>query len=271
MMTGASGDSLTASLESVRTVLDEGGVALARELFAALDVVDQQGALRRALTDPAWSTERRHGVLDSLFGGRVSPGALQVLKDLAGRRWSAERDFGDALEAVAADAAAGEAARGGHAGLAALSGELLGFQRVFQDSHEVERALTDQRTPRESRSGLARRLLGAQASPAAVLLVERAVTDGRGVKPATALRSYADVVATRQRQWIAEVTVARPLEDGQRERLAAGLRRAFGRDLVLDVNVDPTVVGGIRVQVGDDVIDGSMASRLNDLQRRMAA
>ena len=80
----------------------------------------------------------------------------------------------------------------------------------------------------------------------------------------------ADVVAERQRQWIAEVTVARPLEAEQQERLALGLRRAFGRDLVMDVTVDPHVVGGIRVQVGDDVVDGSMASRLHDLQRRMA-
>ena len=96
MMTGASRDSLAASLEAVGPVLDEGGVALARELFGALDVVDEHGALRRALTDPAWTTERRHGLVDSLFGARVTPGALQVLKDLAGRRWSAERDLGDA-------------------------------------------------------------------------------------------------------------------------------------------------------------------------------
>ena len=113
--------------------------------------------------------------------------------------------------------------------------------------------------------------LGPQASEAGRLLVERAVASPRGVKPFAAVRQHADVVAERQRQWIAEVTVARPLDAGQQERLAAGLRRAFGRDLVLDVTVDPSVVGGIRVQVGDDVVDGSMASRLNDLQRRMAA
>lgn len=261
MMTGASRDSLAASLEAVGPVLDEGGVALARELFGALDVVDEHGALRRALTDPAWTTERRHGLVDSLFGARVTPGALQVLKDLAGRRWSAERDLGDALETVAVHAAAAEAARGGHAGLAALSGELLAFNRTVEDSHEVQRALTDQHAPLEARAALAGRLLGASASPAGRLLVERAVSAPRGL---------ADGVAERQRQWIAEVTVARPLEAEQQERLALGLRRAFGRDLVMDVTVDPHVVGGVRVQVGDDVVDGSMASRLHDLQRRMA-
>lgn len=270
MMTGASRDSLTASLEAVGPVLDEGGVALARELFGALDVVDGHGALRRALTDPAWTTERRHGLVDSLFGARVAPGALQVLKDLAGRRWSAVRDLGDALETVAAHATAAEAGRGGHAGLAALSGELLAFNRTVEDSHEVQRALTGLQAPVDARASLARRLLGDTASPAGQLLVERAVTAPRGVKPSAAVRRYADVVAERQRQWIAEVTVARPLGAEQQERLALGLRRAFGRDLVMDVTVDPHVVGGIRVQVGDDVVDGSMASRLNDLQRRMA-
>lgn len=270
MMTGASRDSLTASLQAVGPVLDEGGVALARELFSALDVVDEQGALRRALTDPAWSVERRHGLVDSLFGTRATPGALQVLRDLAGRRWSAERDLGDALETVAAHAAAGEAARGGHDGLAALSGELLAFNRTVEESHEAQRALTDAQAPAQARATLARRLLGAGASPAAQLLAERAATHPRGVKPMVAMRNHADVVAERQRQWIAEVTVARPLEASQQERLAAGLRRTFGRDLVMDLTVDPTVVGGIRVQVGDDVIDASVASRLNDLQRRMA-
>lgn len=270
MMTGASRDSLTASLQAVGPVLDEGGVALARELFSALDVMDEQGALRRALTDPAWSTERRHGLVDSLFGTRATPGALQVLKDLAGRRWSAERDFGDALETVAAHAAAAESARGGHDGLSALSGELLAFNRLTEESHEVQRALTDRQAPVEARAALARRLLGSTASPAGQLLVERAVTVPRGVKPSVAVRAHADVVAERQRQWIAEVTVARPLGQVQQERLADGLRRTFGRDLVVDVTVDPAVVGGIRVQVGDDVIDASVASRLNDLQRRMA-
>ncbi|MDO5634276.1 MAG: F0F1 ATP synthase subunit delta [Micrococcus sp.] len=271
MMTGASRDSLAAVLSASDPQLTEGGVSLARELFAAVDVVDEQGALRRSLTDPAWSAERRHGLVDALFGQRVSPGALQVLKDLAGRRWSAERDLGDALETVAVHAAAAEAERGGHEGLSGLSRELLAFNRTAEGSHEVQWALTDQQAPLESRRQLAERLLGSDASDAARVLVERAVTAPRGRKPFHAIRSFADVVALRQRQWIADVVVARDLSEEQRNRLSQGLNRAFGRELVLDVTVDPHVVGGIRVQVGDDVIDASMASRLNDLQRRMAA
>lgn len=271
MMAGASRDSLNAVLTASGPALAEGGVALSSELFSALDVLDEHGALRRSLTDPAWSTERRHGLVDSLFGGRLTPGALQVLKDLAGRRWSAERDLGDALETVAAHAAAAEAERGGHDGLAGLSRELLAFNRTAETSHEAQWALTDQQAPVEARRRLAERLLGADSSQSGRLLVARAVTTPRGRKPFRAVREFADVVAQRQRQWIADVTVARELDEGQRARLSSGLNRAFGRDLVLDVTVDPTVVGGIRVQVGDDVIDGSMSNRLNDLQRRMAA
>ena len=74
-----------------------------------------------------------------------------------------------------------------------------------------------------------------------------------------------DTVAERQRTWIAEVTVARPLGAGQQDRLASGLKRLFGRDLKLDVAVDPELVGGIRVQVGDDVVDSSLQTRLLDL------
>lgn len=269
-MSGASTESLAASTAALEQVLAQGGVQLAEELFAALDVVDGNGPLRRALTDPSWSVERRAGVIQSLFGGRFSEQAVQVLTDLSGRRWSAERDFGDALEQLAGTAVAASAEREGLTGLDRLSEELLGFHRLVEHDHEVQRALTDQQAPAQSRGRLAQRLLGEHASAEATLLVRRAAEQPRGVKPALLVRRFADAVAQRQRRWIAEVTVARPLTDEQRERLSQGLRRSFGREVRLDVSVDPQLVGGVRVQVGDDVVDSTVAGRLNDLQRKMA-
>ncbi|QCU78416.1 F0F1 ATP synthase subunit delta [Citricoccus sp. SGAir0253] len=268
-MAGTSSDSLTAARRDLDPVLTSGGLPLAAELFTALRTVDDNAPLRRAMTDPSWTVERRVGVVRSLFGGRVSEGATTVLADLAARRWTRDRDFGDALEQLATTAVAASAEREGLDGLGRLADQLLAFNRAVGESHDLQRALTDPQAPTASRGTLAERLLGG-ASPEARLLVRQAVEHPRGLKPVDLVRDFVDAVAERQRQWIAEVTVARPLAAGQHERLAAGLRRLFGRDLRLDVAVDPELVGGIRVQVGDDVVDSSVQSRLHDLQRKLA-
>jgi F-type H+-transporting ATPase subunit delta len=268
-MAGASTDSLTAARRDLDSVLTTGGLPLAAELFSALGTVDSSAPLRRALTDPSWTTERRVGVVRSLFGGKLSEAGSAVLTDLAGRRWSRDRDFGDALEQLATTAVAAAAERDGLAGLERLSDELLSFNRAVGESHDLQRALTDPQAPAAARGALAARLLGG-ASEEARLLVRQAVENPRGSKPVDLIRDFVDAVADRQRTWIAEVTVARPLGPGQQDRLASGLRRLFGRDLKLDVAVDPELVGGIRVQVGDDVVDSSLQTRLLDLQRKLA-
>ena len=80
-----------------------------------------------------------------------------------------------------------------------------------------------------------------------------------------------DGVADRQQRWIARITTARPLREDQTEKLRQGLNRLYGRDLKLTTEVDPSLVGGLRVQVGEEVIDGSVTHRLEQLQQRIAA
>jgi F-type H+-transporting ATPase subunit delta len=70
---------------------------------------------------------------------------------------------------------------------------------------------------------------------------------------------------------IAVVRVAIPLSESERERLAAALSAAFGHGIRLDVLIDPGVLGGISVRIGDEFIDGSVASRLAALRRELAA
>jgi F-type H+-transporting ATPase subunit delta len=87
---------------------------------------------------------------------------------------------------------------------------------------------------------------------------------------AVALAAYQKVAAEVRGEGVATVRVARPLADAERDRLAAALASSYGRDVHLNVIVDPEVIGGIRVEIGDDVIDGTVASRLDDAGRRLA-
>ena len=66
------------------------------------------------------------------------------------------------------------------------------------------------------------------------------------------------------------ITTAAPISAAQQERLIALLSARYGRPVAVNTVIDPAVVGGLRVQIGDDVIDASVASRLNDLRLRLA-
>jgi F-type H+-transporting ATPase subunit delta len=112
-------------------------------------------------------------------------------------------------------------------------------------------------------------LLQGKADAVTVRLVERAV-DGRGRHFAASMRAYMVAAAARRNASIATVRVATDLSEADRARLAEVLGRQYGRDIQLNVIVDPNVVGGVRVDIGDEVIDGTIAARLDEAQRRIA-
>jgi F-type H+-transporting ATPase subunit delta len=108
------------------------------------------------------------------------------------------------------------------------------------------------------------------ASEEAKVLIAQAVTQPRGIKPTRLVERFAELAAKRQQRWIATVSVTRPLTQTQLARLQAGLNALYGRELKVNVNVDPALIGGIRVQVGDEVLDASVVTRLGELQRQLA-
>ncbi len=101
-------------------------------------------------------------------------------------------------------------------------------------------------------------------------MIRQAVTAPRGLKPTALVQRFVELVAKRQQRWIAYVSVTRDLSAEQVTRLQAGLNNLYGRELKINVNIDPTLVGGIKVAVGDEVVDATAATRLNDLSRRLA-
>ena len=114
-------------------------------------------------------------------------------------------------------------------------------------------------------------LLAGKVETATLRLVEQAVAQPRGRTLEVALDEYAGLAAAYRRQVIALVRSARPLTDAQRQRLSAELRQIYGRDVQLNVVVDAGVVGGISVQVGDEVVDGTIIARLDEAKRRLAS
>ena len=85
-MSQASRDSLAQLHTELKDTLSAGGVELGAELFAALKVIDDNGALRRSLTDPTVEADRREELIRKIFATKVSASAVTVLQNLAGAR-----------------------------------------------------------------------------------------------------------------------------------------------------------------------------------------
>ncbi len=269
-MAGVSSVSLATVLEGLEARLPGATLALAEDLFGVLAILDGNAGLRRALTDPSRTGRDKAVLVDQLIAGRVSADAAGVVKDLVGERWGNARDIGDALETLAATVVISVAEQGsGVEGLEQLESELYSFIQVVSSNHALQRALSEAQATPESKVALGLKLVPL-AGPAARLLITQAVRAPRGLKPAALVERFLELVAARQQRWIANVTVTRPLSVAQYERLVSGLNSMYGRELKVNVTVDPSLIGGVRVSIGDEMVDSTVATRLSELRRRLA-
>ncbi len=130
-------------------------------------------------------------------------------------------------------------------------------------------ALTNPARSIDDRAKLIDSVFGDKALPATVTFTKQALAGTYGTVTA-ALEVYRSVAAETAGEGVATVRVVEPLDDADRDRLRAALARQYGREIHLDEIVDPTVVGGMRVEIGDDVIDGTVSGRIDDARRRLA-
>jgi F-type H+-transporting ATPase subunit delta len=266
---GASRASLAALRDRLAPATKGADVAaVGQELFGVASVLDLNPALRRALTDPSRRDDDRANLVADLFGDKVSPQALELVTSAVRAAWSRQRDLADALEYLGVLAQVQVADQEGD--LEELEDDLFRFSRIVVGEDALRRALTDSAAPADSRAALARTLLEGKAVPSAVRLVEHAVTAPRGLAFTRALETYGAIAANWRDRLVATVHTAIPLRDAERERLASILARQYGHELHMNVLVDPEVIGGIRIELGDEVIDGTIAGRLSDARRRLA-
>lgn len=262
----------TESLSKVEEVLEAHAslqpLKLAGELFALVDVLDHNGTLRRAVTDSSRDAAARQGIVNSVFDGKISSQAMAVLTNAVAQRWSEDSDLSDALERAAVLAVIASAqSRGGVDALDEVLNELLTFVRTVDSNAQAQEALSDHQASKEAKKKLAVALGGPATTAEGVLLLERVGSNPRGLHAARVADEFAEIIVKRQNRYIARVTSAINLSQAQLERLGRALNAVYGRELKLDVSVDPAVLGGLRVQVGDEVIDGTVETRMSDLSR----
>lgn len=269
-MQGASRGSLTTCQHALAQVLstdiDRGAVG--DQLFAVGRLLGGSAQLRRAFTDSARAPEARRELADTLLGGKVSEQVLELVRIAAGTRWSHDRDLVDAIDQLGVEAVLSGAEQQGR--LDQVEDELFRFERTVARDTGLRDALGDRRRSGADKAALVGTLLEGRAAAETVTLARQAASNPGGRRVEQVLQSYVEVAARLRERLIATVTAAINPTDEQRQRLAAALQRIYDHPVQVNVLIDPEVVGGLRIQVGDEVIDGSIASRLQDVRRSLA-
>jgi F-type H+-transporting ATPase subunit delta len=262
----SSGTPSGTSRSAARGGVDSGTVA--EDLFSVTAVLASNPSLRKALTDPSRTAADRQGLVDSLFSGKISAAALTAVSGLAGARWSASGDIVEGTERLAVGAVLAGAEKAGR--LDAVEDELFRFGRLVGGNVGLLDAFSSRTPGADRKTALVETLLAGKAAPETVRLAQQAVALTRGRSVEDAIEGFVDAAAKRRSQLIAEVVTASPLSAAQITRLTSALTNLYGRAIRTAVEVDPEIVGGLKITVAGEVIDGSVFGRLATVKQKLA-
>ncbi len=252
----------------VSTTDPEQLAATADDILAVSGLLSRESRLRRALADPSRTGAERSELLASMLRGKVGAQAVDLLTTLAGGRWSSSADLLDATETLGVDALLASAEKAGDLG--EVEDELFRFGQVVDGSPDLAATLSDSSAEPARRAELVHALLADKARPVTTRLAELALVGYGGRGFAASLTRLVEAAAARRDRQVAYVTVAAPLSDADEQRLGARLGQLYGRAVAVKVTVDPAVLGGVSVQVGNDLYDGTVLRKLRQTRAALA-
>lgn len=271
-MQGASRESLAAVRERLDALQGGSDAAalesIAQGLLSVVRLLDREGNLRRTLGDPTTSAHAKGQLLDSLLGSQLGVETMDLLKATVSQRWSSARQLVDGVEVLGVTAIFLVAEKQGE--LDRVTDDLFRFARTVAGEPLLRSTLTDRSLDNERKQALLDGLLEGKAAAGTRHVVKTLVLSPRGRTLEDGLAKYAQLAADVRKRTLATVTTAVPLDDTQRQRLSAVLTAQLGREIQLQVEVDPSVVGGVLVRVGDELIDGSTRHRLAQAGRAVS-
>ena len=248
-------------------------LATAEDLFSAGRIIGDSSQLLTLLSesnggtgaqDSADDAEKR-AVVAAVFGSKVDEQTLRLLDVVVDHRWSSQDDLLAGIEELGLRAAAESAPKG-----VSIESELFAFATAVTSDPNLELAVGSKLGDDEAKVVLVTRLLENKVSPQTLTIVRQLVQQPRGRRIGESLRTAATIVADQSGLVVATVTSAAPIAAEQLTRLQGGLAKSYGREVQLNLVIDPAIIGGLRVQIGDDVIDGTVSRKLSDLRLQLA-
>ncbi|MDR1188912.1 MAG: F0F1 ATP synthase subunit delta [Bifidobacteriaceae bacterium] len=270
MLGGSAASLAKAKLDLSRTLAKQEGQAsrIGGELFALTDALDADPALARALTNPNREAAAKALLVRQAMAGHFEP-AARLAARTAGLRWSKDQDLADALELMAFDASLAQAQA--KKILRGVEAELFEVDVVLRNNRDLRTALGDVVAESAARVKLIERVFAKSVRPETMYLLRRVVAHPRGRGIRYSLKYVGDLVAERRGRLVVIVQTAAPLTPTQADALTKLLAVEYGRDIQLNVSIDHSMMGGLRLRVGDEVVDGSLATRFTELRRDLAA
>lgn len=254
-------DELTANVDA------DGLTSLGDDLAAVAKLLKTEQVLGKHFAEPTEDGEAKANLAEALLSGKISDTALEVVKAAVAQRWSDETDLHDTVRHTARLALLVRAERNDET--SEVEDQLFRFSRILDSESRLSALLSDYTTPVDGRIALLDRLLENQAGPTTRALLAQTVELLGGERAEEAVRELAELAVARRGEVVAHVNTAAELSDAQRTRLAEVLGRIYGRPASLQLHIDPDMLGGLTIAVGDEVIDGSLASRLASAENQL--
>ena len=268
---GSSRQSLVIARGSLDAAVKGVSAATASEisthLFFAAEVFASKTALRRAITDPSRDIASKTALIKELFGSKIGKEASDLISGIAALRWSAGKDVIYVLEQLAIEAEASAANINNE--LDRVEDELFSASRLLVDSSELRSALVGG-AGADLKAQLVTEILSKNASASTVKLVRALVTQRRGRSLEAAFAEYLFGLANRRNRLIAVVRTAAPISDAQKVRLSGAIEKQVGQPIRVNIQVDPTIIGGVSIKFADELIDASISNRLAHAGRALA-
>jgi F-type H+-transporting ATPase subunit delta len=257
-------DSLAPKLRDTR----EDAWRIGNELFTITSALDNNIQLERALTDPSRPTADKVAVFKEMVGDQVHPMTTEIMTDLVSRRWSRARDIANAVEDFGVDAMMYYA--DATDSTLQVSIELSRLHSSLLNLPVVRSKLYDDQAPSEVRVKLFRELFGDKnLNKVTMRLAEHATCNLRRRRYLETIQWLIKKFSRHMGQSMITVTTAAPLKEEQIKRLIDVYSAKVGRQVHINSVVDPTVLGGMRIQVGDEVTDNTVVAQLQNLHRRV--
>jgi F-type H+-transporting ATPase subunit delta len=243
-------------------------LAFATDLFVVADAISSSTQLRGILSDSSTESAAKDDLIDRVFKTKVSANALEFVKKVVALRFSRSMDLVIVLEQLGVHAASATASK--TSVLDQVQDELFSFQQVVASDRDLQFALSNKSAPNETKLALVKALIGSKAHLVTQALVNQAVGSARGRRVAVVIDQFAKQVAAYGQSLVATVTVSKALDQSQVERLRSTLAGTYGQQVSLNVEIDPSILGGMVVQIAGEIIDGSVSTRLQNLKLQLA-
>nr|NLD41015.1 F0F1 ATP synthase subunit delta [Actinomycetales bacterium] len=267
-MRAISQSSFDAAAERWETVMassDGDLMAMALDMLVVTDTLDENSQLRQFAADPAADLGGKAGLLETVFRGRIHDDVVDLAMGMARSHWSNDDDFAASIGRLAAYTVMADAERNGV--LVQMADEMFAVEQFLSKERRLRDAFSDKLKTPEQRIRLMEDVFQGHVSEHTLVMLRRMVWAPRHAGVISSLRTHTRIAAERRDRRVAVITAATPLSAEHLERTERLLAGRYGSNVQVHVRIDPEIVGGMRIEIGDDIVDGTVSSRLAKLQR----